>query len=121
VEKQFPAPFPSAMADGVAVGHLVSITQTKYVLFIIRHNKWCRRFPLLIAEITPRRRGVNIRQHANFFPVSPQYGCQITPCSHFNVTLFQFHRLPFKVKWHPPPVPPDGPATVDFFLCKVIK
>jgi hypothetical protein len=91
MEKQFLGPFPSRTADGVVVGLPVSLTQTTHVMVIIRNNKWCHGLPLFIAEITFRRCGVNIRQHKNVFTVSPQYGCQVTPCSHFNVTPFQFH------------------------------
>jgi hypothetical protein len=121
MEKQFLGPFPSGTADGVVVGLPHSLTQTAHVMFIICDNKWYHSFPPFVAEITLRWCGVNIRQHVNFFPVSPQYGCQVTPCSHFNITTFQLHFPRFKVMWHSPPVWFDSPTTVDFFLHKVIK
>jgi len=51
------------MADGVAVGHSVSLIHVALVTGIIHHNSWLHGFLLSIVEITCYGAIVNISQN----------------------------------------------------------
>jgi hypothetical protein len=90
MKEQFFHPLQYAPADGVTVGHSVTL-----MTVIINQNLRLYGFSSLFAEITFRWGIVNISQHAYVSFVSPQYCRQVSPGSNANVSPFQFCCLRF--------------------------
>ena len=64
MKEQFFRPFECAAADGVTVGHAVTLIHTAHMMVIVHHNLRLYGFSCLIAEITFCWGIVNIHQHA---------------------------------------------------------
>ena len=79
-----------ATADGVTVGHSVTLIHIAHMMVIIHHNLRLYGFSCLNAEITFRWGIVNIRHHAYVSLVLPLYCRQVSPGSYANVPLFSF-------------------------------
>jgi len=90
MKEQFFRPLECVPADGVTVGHSVTLIHTAHTMFIIHHNLRLYGFSTLIAEITFRWGIVNIRQYAYVSLVLPQYCHQVSPGSYANVPPCQF-------------------------------
>jgi hypothetical protein len=90
MKEQFFRPLEFAPADGVTVGHSVTLSHTAHMMVIIHHNLRLYGFSCLIAEITFCWGIVNIRQRAYVSLVLPQYCHQVSPGSYANVYPFQF-------------------------------
>jgi len=93
VKEQFFRPLECVTADGVTVGHSVTLIHIAHIMVIIHHNLQLYGFSSLITEITFRWDILNISQHAYVSLVPPQYCRQVSPGSYTNVSPFQFCRL----------------------------
>ena len=72
VKEQFFRPLECAPADGVTVGHSVTLIHTAHMTVIIHHSLRLYGFSCLVAEITFHWGIVNICQHV-YVPLLPRH------------------------------------------------
>ena len=119
VKEQFFRPLECAAADGVTVGHSVTLIHISHVKVIILHNLRLYDFSSFITEITFHWGIVNIGQHAYVFSCP----ATVLPSSQpwFLRECLPFSVLLSSILWHASPVWPDSATTVNLFLHQVIK
>jgi len=93
VKEQFFRPLECATADGLIVGHSVTLIHIAHVMVIILNSLRLYGFSSFITEITFRWGIVNMSQHEYVSLVPPQYCRQVSPGSYANVSPFQFSCL----------------------------
>jgi hypothetical protein len=91
VEEKVLHPLQRSTADGVAVGHSISVVHLTHATRIICHNFWVYGLPITIAEITLCWCNVATRQYVYVTFVSLQYCSHVIPGPYVNVAPFGFY------------------------------